>query len=103
NFQLQDRGGLGHDALLAARNELFRKAAGEPSLIAVRPNGQEDASQYQIEVDQTKAQALGLSLSDINSTLSIAWGSNYVNDFVDRGRVKKVYVQSDARFRMMPE
>ncbi|MEY1662271.1 efflux RND transporter permease subunit [Isoalcanivorax beigongshangi] len=103
NFQLQDRGGLGHDALLAARNELFRKAAGEPSLIAVRPNGQEDASQYQIEVDQAKAQALGLSLSDINSTLSIAWGSNYVNDFVDRGRVKKVYVQSDARFRMMPE
>ena len=99
---LQDRGGLGHDALLNARNQLLGMAAQQPTLISVRPNGMEDAPQLQIDVDQLKAQALGVSLSDINQTLAIGWGSTYVNDFVDRGRVKKVYVQAEAEFRMTP-
>ena len=99
---LQDRGGLGHEALLNARNQLLGMAAQQPSLTSVRPNGMEDAPQLQIDVDQLKAQALGVSLSDINQTLAIGWGSTYVNDFVDRGRVKKVYVQAEADFRMTP-
>lgn len=99
---LQDRGGLGHEALLNARNQLLGMAAEQPSLTSVRPNGMEDAPQLQIDVDQLKAQALGVSLSDINQTLAIGWGSTYVNDFVDRGRVKKVYVQAEADFRMTP-
>lgn len=100
---LQDRGGVGHEALLNARNQLLGMAAQQPSLTSVRPNGMEDAPQLQIDVDQLKAQALGVSLSDINQTLAIGWGSTYVNDFVDRGRVKKVYVQAEAGFRMTPE
>ncbi|MDP5138360.1 efflux RND transporter permease subunit, partial [Rheinheimera baltica] len=100
---LQDRGGLGHTALLNARNQLLGMAAAEPGLVGVRPNGMEDAPQLQIEVDQLKAQALGVSLTDINQTLSIGWGSTYVNDFVDRGRVKKVFVQAEPEFRMTPE
>ncbi|GGW71909.1 efflux RND transporter permease subunit [Alishewanella tabrizica] len=103
NLYLQDRAGLGHDALLEARNTLLGKAAQQPNLMQVRPNGMEDAAQLQIEVDQLKAQALGVSLSEINQTLAIGWGSSYVNDFVDRGRVKKVYVQAEAEFRMTPE
>lgn len=100
---LQDRGGLGHEALLNARNQLLGMAAQQPNLVSVRPNGMEDAPQLQIDVDQLKAQALGVSLADINQTLAIGWGSTYVNDFVDRGRVKKVYVQAEADFRMTPE
>ena len=100
---LQDRGGVGHQALLNARNQLLGMAAQEQGLVGVRPNGMEDAPQLQINVDQLKAQALGVSLSDINQTLSIGWGSTYVNDFVDRGRVKKVYVQAEPEFRMTPE
>ncbi|OYW90059.1 MAG: hydrophobe/amphiphile efflux-1 family RND transporter, partial [Alishewanella sp. 32-51-5] len=103
NLYLQDRGGLGHDALLNARNQLLGMAAQEPTLMQVRPNGMEDAAQLQIEVDQLKAQALGVSLSEINQTLAIGWGSAYINDFVDRGRVKKVYVQAEPEFRMTPE
>ncbi|GGO66469.1 efflux RND transporter permease subunit [Bowmanella pacifica] len=103
NLFLQDRGALGHEALLQARNQLLGMAAQQPDLVAVRPNGMEDAPQLQIDVDQLKAQALGISLSEVNQTLSIGWGSTYVNDFVDRGRVKKVYVQADAQFRMTPE
>ncbi len=103
DLYLQDRGGLGHDKLIAARNQLLRMAAKDPALVRVRPNGMEDTPQYNIRVDYEKAMALGLSVSDINSTLSTAWGSNYVNDFIDRGRVKKVYVQADAPFRMQPE
>ncbi|MED5432066.1 MAG: efflux RND transporter permease subunit, partial [Pseudomonadota bacterium] len=75
----------------------------DPRLTAVRPNGLEDSPQYQIDIDQQKAKALGLSISDINNTLQIAWGSSYVNNFVDRGRVKRVYVQADAPYRMLPE
>jgi len=103
NLYLQDRGGLGHEALLSARNQLLGMAAQEPTLMQVRPNGMEDAAQLKIEVDQLKAQALGVSLSEINQTLAIGWGSAYINDFVDRGRVKKVYVQAESEFRMTPE
>ncbi|MFB0975618.1 MAG: efflux RND transporter permease subunit, partial [Tolumonas sp.] len=103
DLYLQDRGGLGHEKLIEARNQLLGMAAKEPSLIRVRPNGMEDTPQYNINIDYEKAMALGLTVSDINSTLSTAWGSNYVNDFIDRGRVKKVYVQADAPFRMQPE
>ena len=103
NFQLQDLAGLGHEALLNARNQLLGMAAQDPRLMAVRPNGQEDTAQFKIDIDQQKALALGLSLSDINQTFTTAWASNYVNDFVDNGRVKRVYVQADAPYRMMPE
>lgn len=103
NLYLQDRGGLGHEALLAARNQLLGMAAQQPNLMQVRPNGMEDAAQLRVVVDQLKAQALGVSLSEINQTLGIAWGSSYVNDFVDRGRVKKVFVQAEPQFRMTPE
>ncbi|MDH7796694.1 MULTISPECIES: efflux RND transporter permease subunit [unclassified Beijerinckia] len=103
DLQLQDRGGLGHDKLMAARNQFLGMAAQDPRLIAVRPNGQEDAPQYQIDVDRGRAGALGLTLADINSTLSTAWGSSYVDDFIDRGRVKKVYMQAEAETRMQPE
>jgi len=103
DFQLQDTGGVGHDALMAARNQLLGMAAQDPNLVGVRPNGQEDQPQLQIDVDQAKAGAMGLTTADINNTLSAALGSAYVNDFVDRGRVKKVFVQADAQFRMRPE
>ncbi|MBB6254510.1 multidrug efflux pump [Nitrospirillum iridis] len=102
DFELVDRVGLGHDKLMAARNQLLGMAAQSPVLMQVHPNGLEDVPQLRIKVDQTKAEALGLSISDINTTLSTAWGSAYVNDFIDNGRVKKVYAQSDAQFRMLP-
>ncbi|MBK1719760.1 efflux RND transporter permease subunit [Thiocystis violacea] len=103
DVQLQDRGGLGQEAMAAARGQFLGMAMQNPSLVAVRPNGREDEPQYQVEVDRTKAGALGLSLDDINQTLSVAWGSAYIDDFVHEGRVKKVYVQADAPFRMLPE
>lgn len=103
DFYLQDRAGLGHDKLMAARNQLLGMAAQDPNLVRVRPNGMEDTPQLNVKIDYEKALAQGLSISDINSTLSTAWGSSYVNDFVDRGRVKKVYLQADAPFRMNPE
>ncbi|MFD2113227.1 efflux RND transporter permease subunit [Thiorhodococcus fuscus] len=103
DVQLQDRAGLGHEALVAARGQFLGMAMKDPNLVAVRPNGREDEPQYQVEVDRTKAGALGLSLADINNTLSIAWGSAYVDDFVHEGRVKKVYLQADAPYRMLPE
>ncbi|ACL63903.1 transporter, hydrophobe/amphiphile efflux-1 (HAE1) family [Anaeromyxobacter dehalogenans 2CP-1] len=102
-LQLQDRGNLGHEALMAARNQLLGMAAQDPRLAKVRPLGLEDTPQYRIDVDQQKAAALGLSLSDINATLSSTWGVNYVDDFVDKGRTKRVYVQAAAPFRMKPE
>jgi len=100
---LQDRAGAGHAALMAARNELLALAAKDPVLTAVRPNGQDDTPQFNVDVDTVRAGALGLSVGDINATLSAAWGSAYVNDFIDKGRVKKVYLQADAPFRMVPE
>ncbi|WP_349918617.1 efflux RND transporter permease subunit [Aeromonas veronii] len=103
DFFLQDRGGLGHEKLMEARNQLLGMAAQDPNLVRVRPNGMEDTPQLDIKIDYEKALAQGLSIADINNTLSAAWGSSYVNDFVDRGRVKKVYLQADAPFRMNPE
>ncbi len=78
-------------------------AAQDKRLTGVRPNGQEDTPQYQINIDQAQAGAMGVSIADINTTMSMAWGGSYINDFVDRGRVKKVYVQGEANARMMPE
>ncbi|EDU2204872.1 efflux RND transporter permease subunit [Salmonella enterica subsp. enterica serovar 4,[5],12:i:-] len=103
DFELIDQGGLGHDALTKVRNQLLGMVAKHPDLLVrVRPNGLEDTPQFKLDVDQEKAQALGVSLSDINETISAALGGYYVNDFIDRGRVKKVYVQADAQFRMLP-
>ncbi|HFY1290117.1 efflux RND transporter permease subunit [Salmonella sp. C3279] len=103
DFELIDQGGLGHDALTKARNQLLGMVAKHPDLLVrVLPNGLEDTPQFKLDVDQEKAQALGVSLSDINETISAALGGYYVNDFIDRGRVKKVYVQADAQFRMLP-
>ncbi|MBO9710804.1 MAG: efflux RND transporter permease subunit, partial [Caulobacter sp.] len=103
DFQLQDIGGVGHEALVAARNQVLGMAAQDPTLVGVRPNGQDDTPQLKIDIDQAKAGAMGLTTADINAALSAAWGGSYVNDFIDRGRVKKVYVQADAPFRMRPE
>ncbi|MCS2153132.1 multidrug efflux RND transporter permease subunit AcrB [Scandinavium goeteborgense] len=103
DFQLIDQAGLGHEKLTQARNQLFGEVAKHPDmLVGVRPNGLEDTPQFKIDIDQEKAQALGVSISDINTTLGAAWGGSYVNDFVDRGRVKKVYVMSEAPYRMLP-
>ncbi len=103
DFQLVDRGGVGHETLMQARNQLLGMANQDPRLSAVRPNGLDDTPQFRIEVDHEKASALGLSIADINSTLSIAWGSRYVDDFIENGRVKRVYIQADAPYRMLPE
>jgi multidrug efflux pump len=103
DFQLQDRGGMGHDKLMAARNQLLGMAMKNPKLIAVRPNGQDDTPQFKLDIDDVRAGALGLSLSTINSVFSTTWGSSYVNDFIQNGRVKRVYVQGDAQYRMLPE
>ena len=103
DMQLQDIGGVGHDALMAARNQLLGMASQNPAMVGVRPNGQEDTPQYKIDIDQQKATALGLQLSEINRVLSVGWGSSYVNDFLDRGRVKKVFMQGSAESRMLPE
>ncbi|MFJ2480026.1 efflux RND transporter permease subunit EmhB [Pseudomonas sp. NPDC087598] len=100
---LQDRAGIGHDKLMEARNQFLGLAAQSKVLYQVRPNGLNDEPQYHLEIDDAKARALGVSISDINSTLSISFGSSYVNDFIDRGRVKKVYVQGQAGARMSPE
>ncbi|EGY00472.1 Acriflavin resistance protein [Nitrospirillum viridazoti Y2] len=100
---LQDNGTLGHAGLMGARNQLLGLAAREKTLQAVRPNGLDDTPQLKIDIDHAKATALGLSIGDITSTLSGAWGANYVNDFIDRGRVKRVYVQADAPYRSAPE
>ena len=104
DFELIDQGGLGHEKLTQARNQLFGMVAQHPDVLTgVRPNGLEDTPQFKIDIDQEKAQALGVSISDINTTLGAAWGGSYVNDFIDRGRVKKVYVMSEAKYRMLPE
>ncbi|EUB88065.1 efflux RND transporter permease subunit EmhB [Pseudomonas koreensis] len=100
---LQDRAGIGHEKLMEARNQFLGMAAQSKVLYQVRPNGLNDEPQYHLEIDDAKARALGVSISDINSTLSISFGSSYVNDFIDRGRVKKVYIQGQAGSRMSPE
>ncbi len=103
NLYLQDQANVGHDTLMQARNQLLGMAAQDARLIGVRPNGLDDTPQLQVNVDHTRAGTLGLSIADINAGLSSAWGSSYVDDFVHEGRVKKVYLQADAPFRMLPE
>ncbi len=103
DFELQDQANKGHDALMAARNQLLGEAAKDQRLMAVRPNGLNDEPQYSISIDREKANAQSLSLADINTTLSAAWGSAYVNDFIDRGRVKRVFMQGEPNSRMLPD
>jgi len=103
DMQLVDRGSNGHVALMNARNQLLGMAAQNPKLAGVRPNGLSDVPQFKVNIDSEKASALGLNLSEINSALQIAWGSSYVNDFIDKGRIKRVYMQADAKYRMSPD
>lgn len=103
NLYLKDNAGLGHRALVAARDQLLGLAGRSPLLTGVRPNGQEDQPQFKLDIDTDKASALGIDIAGINSTLSVGWGGQYVDDFIDRNRVKRVYVQSDAPFRMVPD
>ncbi|GAB2900232.1 efflux RND transporter permease subunit [Uliginosibacterium flavum] len=103
DVKLQDRTGVGHETLMAARNQFLGMAMQSKVLTGVRPNGQEDTPQYQVDIDPARATAMGLSLADINDTLATAWGSSYVNDFIDKGRVKRVYMQGEAASRMSPE
>ena len=102
DFMLKDNAGVGHDKLLEARNMLLGMASQDKRLMQVRPNGLEDAPQLKLNIDQAQAGALGLSQADINTTVSTAFGGSYINDFIDRGRVKKVFVQADAPFRKSP-
>lgn len=102
-FYLKDNAGLGHDALVNARNQLLGAASQDKMLTNVRPNGKEDSPQLRLDINQQKAAALGLSVANINATLASAWGGQYINDFIDRGRVKRVMLQADAPFRMVPE
>ncbi|MFA5073129.1 MAG: efflux RND transporter permease subunit [Nitrospirota bacterium] len=102
DFQLLDRGGLGHAKLMEARNQLLGMAAKDPVLTKVRPNSQEDVPEYRITVDWEKAGALGLPITSIHHTLSVGFGSSYVNDFIQAGRVKRVYIQADSLYRMLP-
>ncbi|HTL36468.1 MAG TPA: efflux RND transporter permease subunit, partial [Kofleriaceae bacterium] len=102
-LQIEDRAGLGREALTAARDQLLAAAAQNPKVQKVRQGGLEDRPEYKIDIDEEKAVALGLSLADINTTLAATWGGAYINDFLDRGRTKRVYMQADAPFRMQPE
>ncbi|AIF48496.1 efflux RND transporter permease subunit [Dyella japonica] len=103
DFYLKDNAGLGHAALVEARNQFVQAAAQNKLLANVRANGQDDTPQFRIDVDYRKAAAQGLAIGDINDTLTMAWGGQYIDDFMDRGRVKRVFVQADAPFRMAPE
>ncbi|WP_159995229.1 efflux RND transporter permease subunit [Roseomonas sp. 18066] len=103
DMQLLDRGGLGQAALSEARDKLLAAAAKSPLLVGVRPNSLRDEPQYRLNIDWEKASALGLAVGDINATLSAAFGSTYLSDFLDRGRIKRVYMQGDAPSRMLPE
>ena len=103
NLQIIDRDDIGHEKLMQMRNQILGMSAQNPKLQAVRPNGLSDVPQFKITIDHEKATALGLKISDINETLQTAWGSEFINNFIDKGRVKRVYVQSDAPYRMMPE
>ncbi len=103
DFQLLDRGGVGHEKLMMARNQLLAMAWQDRRLKNVRPNGMEDVPQYRIDIDWEKAGALGVPIQSIHNTISAAFGSAYVNDFIQGGRVKRVYVQADAPYRMLPK
>ena len=102
DLMLKDEANLGHEALTQARNQLLGELMADKRLVAVRPNGLEDTPQYRLEVDTHKAGTLGVAMTDINNTISTALGSSYVNDFIDKGRVKKVMLQGEARYRMLP-
>ncbi|MFP3602302.1 efflux RND transporter permease subunit [Paraburkholderia sp. SIMBA_053] len=102
DFELEDRAGQGHDKLMAARQQLMALAAKDSALSGMRPGGLEDTPQFHVDIDREKASALGLSIADVNDTLQTAFGSSYVNNYVDTGRIQKVYVQADAPYRMMP-
>ena len=102
DFQLQDRGGLGHEKLMAARNQLLGMAMQDPRLVRVRPNGMEDVPEYRIDVDWNKAGAIGVPITSIHNTIAAAFGSAYANDFIQAGRVKRVFVQADSPYRMLP-
>jgi multidrug efflux pump len=103
DVEMEDLGGLGHDGLMKARGQFMGLASHDPLLSAVRPNGLDDTAQLHIDIDRDKAEALGVSVADIDATLNAAWGGLYVNDFIDRGRVKRVYMQADAPYRMLPD
>ncbi|CAG9225835.1 multidrug efflux pump RND permease AcrB [Paraburkholderia tropica] len=104
DFELTDNASLGHEKLMAARNQLLGMAAKDPNLALVRPNGLNDTPQYKVDIDREKAQAMGVAAADIDDTFSIAWGSKYINNFLDTdGRIKRVYVQADGPFRMNPD
>jgi multidrug efflux pump len=103
NVFLQDNGNVGHAGLMAARNQFLGLAAQDPTLMLTRPNGLDDEAQYQVIINDEQARALQVSIADINQTMSVAWGSAYVNDFIDGGRVKRVYVQGDQDSRIAPE
>ena len=102
DFQLLDRGGLGHEKLMEARNQLLGMAFQDKRLTKVRPNGLEDVPEYRVDVDWEKAGALGVPITSIHDTISGAFGSAYVNNFIQGGRVKRVYIQADAPYRMLP-
>jgi hydrophobe/amphiphile efflux-1 (HAE1) family protein len=103
DYMLQDRGGLGHEKLMEARLQLMMAAARDPRMTRVRPNGMDDVAQYKVDIDWEKAGALGVPVSSVQNTISAAFGSAYVNDFIQGGRVKRVYVQADAPYRMLPD
>ncbi len=103
DVRVVDRAGRGHETLVNARNQLLGLCMQNPAVTKVRPNGLDDTPEYRVNIDQEKANSLGISIGDINSALSTVWGSTYVNDFIDKGRVKKVFMQGDAPFRMLPE
>ena len=103
DFQLLDRGGLGHEKLMAARNQLLGMAAKDARLTKVRPNGLDDVPEYRVDVDWERAGALGVPITSIHNTISAAFGSSYVNNFIQGGRVKRVFLQADAPYRMLPK
>ncbi|HXI67756.1 MAG TPA: efflux RND transporter permease subunit, partial [Steroidobacteraceae bacterium] len=103
DFELQDRGNIGHEALMQARGQLLGIASKDPAIGLIRPNGLDDEPQYKLDIDWEKASALGLSISNINDTLGAGWGSAFVNQFVDHNRVKRVFLQGDADSRMLPQ
>ena len=102
DFYLKDEGGRGHEALIAARNQLLDMMHKDQRLSGVRAGGSEDSPQYRLDIDSDRASALGVSMDTVNETLALAWGGRYIDDFIDRGKLKRVYVQGDAPFRMQP-
>ncbi len=103
DLQLVDVTGQGHDALVAARNQVLAQAAQSPLLVGVRLNGFEDVPQFKVDINTERAAVLGISQTEINQTLQAAWGSRYISDFIDNGRIKRVYLMADAEFRMLPQ